>query len=357
MKELKFQYPMITSYQGIANTFAILQNVEAAQSWLFNNYIQLVYYSNIDDVRLHEMTGSFYDLETGIKYVSLYNYCPYFKVQQIDRDTVKVFAKNIVDFLINCINDNNYVSIYLNQFYIPNSSAYRKKQYDNSVIVFGYDKCREMLKTASFYRNTFSIEWMSFADVQKAFDNAFEKNEYTHKIVLLKLRENINYTFDTYEFIKYLADYISGKDHKSKFSFIRDKTYRYGIDYYEGIKECFSSDNYDARLLHILYDHKIVMSERLKYFLRNNYINPISFNELYKFNLDLSTKVKNVENLVLKNNYRYARFLPEDKKDVLANGEIFFQWPNYKKDDFIEKISEIKKLDIIFSQRLTHEIK
>ena len=72
MKKLRITNPQITSYGGIANMLSILESYSETYSWIYSNFVQMIYYQNKDGDYLHNMTGSLYELETGLKYLPLY---------------------------------------------------------------------------------------------------------------------------------------------------------------------------------------------------------------------------------------------------------------------------------------------
>lgn len=78
VKVLKMAKPYVSSYPGIANFLGILQSYPQTEDWIFQNFIQVVYYENTNDQYLHEMTGSLLDLESGLWLIGQYSYCPFF---------------------------------------------------------------------------------------------------------------------------------------------------------------------------------------------------------------------------------------------------------------------------------------
>lgn len=89
VKVLKMEKPYVSSYPGIANFLGILQSSPQTEDWIFQNFIQVVYYENTNDLYLHEMTGSLLDLESGLWLKGQYSYCPFFS-QYIYTNAVKI---------------------------------------------------------------------------------------------------------------------------------------------------------------------------------------------------------------------------------------------------------------------------
>lgn len=318
-KSLPFQIPAITSYQGIANLLGILKCYPGTEGWIYNNYIQLIYYENLSDDSLHDMSGSFFDLETGIRLVGHYAYCPFLNLSQIDRSFLE--KRSIVNFTKKMIDQKRYTILWLNQFVLPQSEYYQKSDIDNPVMVYGYDDREKNFMVSGFFTDgKYGLEKIKYDDYEIAFSKCCDPNDYT-KIILLVQFQQAKVNFDLSEFLEFLKDYLDEKDHTSRFYYIKDKLYFYGLKYYDKVIEQYYQGKYDMRLLHILYDHKIMMNYRLKYLLDSSYLSKNEYENLKELNDKLINKCKLYRNLLIKNRivYHYKEWDKEKQMILLDN--------------------------------------
>ena len=63
----------------------------------------MIYYQNINESDvLHEMTGSMYDLEVGLRFLPLYIYCPFFYVRCINKE-ILLQESDVIKYIIQLI--------------------------------------------------------------------------------------------------------------------------------------------------------------------------------------------------------------------------------------------------------------
>lgn len=304
-KTLPFSTPLITSYQGIANLLGILQAYPNTEGWIYNNYIQLIYYENFGNNSLHLMSGSLHDLETGLQYIGSIAYCPYINYSQINRNLVASSDKSCLEFLYHAIEENHYISLWLHEFNIPECDSYLKHHTNNPFLLYGYNNNDNTFWVSGFFKHgKYQQRKISSELIIKAIKDMDENNEYCHYFKLYKYRP-VDYCFDKKDFCAYLYDYINSTDHTQKFSFIKNKKYWYGLSYYACINKQLMNKNVDIRLYHNLYDHKIMMRSRLTYFLNKHIISLQQFEQLNRLNEELIIGSKKLRDIVLKYILKY----------------------------------------------------
>ena len=113
----------------------------------------------------------------------------------------------------------------------------------------------------------------------------------------MKNTDNVTYDVDI-ELIKTtLKEYLNSEDTKDHFRMLRNRfdDTIFGIKVYDKVlaqidKQLHAEEpDFDIRALHVMYDHKVLMYERIKYLMNNGYL---------KYNQELldeySTVVKNM---------------------------------------------------------------
>ena len=340
-RELQITKPYISSYPGIANFLSILQSHPQTEDWIFQNFIQVVYYENISNQYIHEMTGSLLDLESGLWLIGQYSYCPFFSQYILNREILHQCNSDIVSFFKKMIDDNYYVVLYVNHKMLSNTPFFQKEDHDNPVMIYGYDdNTEEFLVAGYFYHNLYSFHRITYQDFMRAEENVKNSNDYSndyiHRIQFLRFRPNIEYTFNKEEFLQYLSDYLDSRDHTNKLYFITDKKYYYGLSFYDKMAEQFVQYSIDERLAQSLFDQKKMMLARLQFFHKKGYLTK---GQKENFIRKTDAIIKNLEiirNVILKNRVRYGEF----------------EWPQHLKNELVDAVYATQRIDYLLTKEL-----
>ncbi|WP_427179991.1 hypothetical protein [Paenibacillus sp. TC-CSREp1] len=324
-KILPVSYPMITTYTQHAHLLSILTHYECAHPWIFSNYIQL--YIN-KDYKHH--WGDFYFPVTYELRPS--DSCKWITTQKLHRDTVTTKWDSVIHFIIENINANNYVHTMVNYFYVPLSDRYNKLQLHHDIFVYGYDLDREILYVSDFFKNgVYSQAEISFTDFQLAFDmnHLTTNHDYLREMVYL-------YTFNEQHQDKFSADtlvnsirnYFTNKtpEYWEMFNYGGD---RHNLDF--GMQIYTTLLNYaketseqkatlDIRPFHLLYDHKKLMTLRLKYLYDNRHLNKLNQEHIDEFTA-IELKAKILVNVAMKYNLTRDTSISESFQTLITNIE------------------------------------
>lgn len=345
-KELPITKPYITSYPGIANFLSILQSHPETEGWIFQNFIQVVYYQNINNQYLHEMTGSLLDLESGLWLIGQYSYCPFFSQYILNRDILHQSNSDVISFFKKMIDSDYYVVLYINHQMLSNTPFYQKEDHDNPVMIYGYnDAAEEFLATGYFYHNLYSFHRITYQDFIRAEENVRNSNDYSNdyiqRIQFLHFRPNMEYIFNKEEFLQYLLDYLESKDHTNKLYFITDKKYYYGLSFYDKMAEQFARHSIDERLVQSLFDQKEMMLVRLPFLYKNHYFTRAHMENLIQKTDDVIKKLETIRNVILKNRIIYGE-----------SG-----WPQHLKNELVDAIYTTQKIDYQLTKELYDYLK
>ena len=269
--------------KGFVFSLSILATNEAYLPWFYSQHIQ-IYFS-----KKH--------IQKGTPIIDFYRPpnnrllpAPLLETRWLDRDLVSIVNEDIVHFVIKCINKNYYIQLYLNEFYMPNKSNYKKRKYIHETLIYGYDLCSEIFYIAGYNKmGQYISSKLNFFDFRKAYmtiecsdlEKAYMKVSYSPnhmaKIGLLKYENNRHYGFDLYLVSEQLKDYIESNNTSERFRMLdTPEDGIYGMKTYSYLIYCLlhKKYRYDIRLIHILWEHKKCMLNRLIYMEDKNYINP-----------------------------------------------------------------------------------
>jgi hypothetical protein len=218
---------------------------------------------------------------------------------------------NIVDFITKMIDENWYVSIDLDEYYLPIKPSYQKYRYIHPMMIYGYNnRKREFLCIGIGRKNAegtidlplFGKYSISYDELEAAYAGTMDlinsnpnlSPTFGEVIMLLKLKdwspqkkgqkynesEPDNYLsfFNCMQFAEDLKDYIHGNcGHHTPFEFhykldtLQGSSVKYGVDVLDVMIEYLSiyfenrSDSifYPSQHIHLLFEHKRAIYERL----------------------------------------------------------------------------------------------
>ena len=269
--------------KGFVFSLSILATNEVYLPWFYSQHIQ-IYFS-----KKH--------IQKGTPIIDFYRPpnnrllpAPLLETRWLDRDLISVVNEDIVHFVIKCIDKNYYIQLYLNEFYMPNKSNYKKRKYIHETLIHGYDLCYETFDIAGYNKmgqyissklnfSYFKKAYMTieYADLEKAYMKVSYSPNHTAKIGLLKYENNRHYEFDLYLVSEQLRDYIESNNTSERFRILdTPEDGIYGMKIYSYLIYCLlhKKHRYDIRLIHILWEHKKCMLNRLIYMENKDYIDP-----------------------------------------------------------------------------------
>jgi hypothetical protein len=305
---LPVNYPPITSWQWHASLFSILYNDELALNWIFSNYIQLRCYPEKD-----ELTGNsilLTDFMPGDN--SLYE-CPYLLSEIITHKQISVYFDDFLEFLLKSIDLSYYIFGICDETDMLN----RGRRILHQLFIYGYDLEKQLFHVGdfTFTRGRYSYLTLPFDKVIKGFLNVNPgedfvfNNEYKDMSGLYLLSKNTKreyYEFDSQLVKRNLNEYLNSYATNDHFRQNRNNNgpYIFGVNTYDAIIHhiCLLEEHintwYDYRPFHILYDHKVLMENRLKYMMDKNYI---------PFNQDILDRYDSVKNKILVSRNSFIR--------------------------------------------------
>lgn len=332
MKKLKIEQPISNCYQFMAFPLAIQECNPMAYEWIYSNFIQTCF-----DLSYHKTPVPYYF------YIFDYTISPFLDVQKLNRDTLANNNLNILDFIVNTVDNGQYIYLNLDEFYIPKRNAYKDKHFSHDCLIYGYDMGKREIYLYGFdISNQLNMTEISFDDFVLAYENIeLIEKELTY-INLYKLRKGCKYKLNLDIIIEQLKEYFEGRNSSNRFSMLRETWERaYGIDFYTHINDyilsCESEKiKMDIRIFHFLYEHKYIMKRRIEYLLKTSTITECN---LLNFWNEITEEALIIRNKAIKSNllneYKYSnlnasiQLLGKKEKAVLEKTIEHMQSCNY----------------------------
>ncbi len=312
-KILNIEVPPIYGYLHHAYHLSVAQRHPQFYKWFYCNYIQLEYNPTTDWL-------NFYSLD--IKK----NYYPLLNVEVLSNTTIKINKVDILDFIINCVNNNRYIWLYTDEFYDPNKTSFNTKHFVHESLIYGYD-----LNNRCFYSVGFNNKYLYATSIInfEDFVIAYNSVETHFEIRTFKPDTNVSYEFDLINVKGLMEDYVYSNNSSLRnrmFGCNNNSDIIYGIEIYKYLKMNFEnpiSSDYlnDIRPLHILSEHKKTMVSRIKFLYENKYID--SPETIINEFIDIEDKVLLLRNIQIK--YIITGKIELIQKIVKSFNELYIQ--------------------------------
>src|SRR5690606_24367034 len=128
MSILPMHDPVLTNYNVYGAIFSIIRDEEYLP-WLYDHFIGIA-------INTYDNTPYFTDHFSLLEYGDTSS-CPWIKIERPSNRYINHIYHNtsIIDVIKDAIEDQKYVWLYLDQYYISASDVYQKKHNDHSVLV------------------------------------------------------------------------------------------------------------------------------------------------------------------------------------------------------------------------------
>jgi len=279
-KVLPLAAPRIYAYSSHATALSILSTDEDYLPWFHSNYIQLCGlkdYSVTYDVPLDFYMGPRKDFN----YYVNNNWLTFLST---DRQLIESTCGDIIKYVVACIDQNHYVALHLDEFYVKERWAYQISKFDHENLIFGYDLERQIFNIIGYKggNHKFEASEISFEQFRKAYDQCDDRgdNIWRSQIFLIQKTEKNSgpfkgtYVFDLELVIQTIEEYLESKDTARNFSMFQNNLthFVFGLEVYPFIKSNLTHYWHDFRPLHVLFEHKSCMVDRIQYLKDNGYL-------------------------------------------------------------------------------------
>lgn len=295
-KHMKITLPLdksiVTTIPSHANFLSIAMIGNKGIDWLCNYYVNIYVKYNKGGWR-DSCKASFIDWGTLDR-----NYTNIVKSYFVPRFMID----SLFDFLLKSLNNNYYINLRLDDYYLPCCNIYLKRHNYHNTLISGIDFENKIVLLSDFYsQKKYQTYEVDFDSVYNAYESVSEDlipnfPDYQFlrtEIQLMKLNDSY-YEFSLNHLIQLLVDYKESKDSTGRFfntSHIFDSfdknistTYIYGLDAINVIAKLFCEKKLGMQSIHLLYDRYKAMVLRINYLQK-------------KFKLDLSEELISYQKL------------------------------------------------------------
>lgn len=184
-----------------------------------------------------------------------------------------VEKQNIIKELLKQIDDNRYIYIKLDDYYLPNKSSYMKYQYFHINLIYGYDLTRqEFLSIGYDNKNIYTKISIPFLELEQSYEPTMTNEIECFKPDYTKV---FNFTIDNLvlelkDFLYSENTIVTKKD--ADYHGISKADFSYGKDvftvYKNYVKHVFEKDTeLDIRTPQVLIEYCAIMQERIKFLI------------------------------------------------------------------------------------------
>lgn len=321
-------------------TLSITMVHEKTLPWFINNFIQVR-----ANKYFHERNTEFnFNFYRGGRF-EFYNN-PFINTTRLDVELIDRLNTDIIDFFVDCVKNDYYVVPFIDEYFIPDRRSYQKNSFPHHIFIYGYNQEKEIFYTTGFNKGIFGELELNYDDFKKSYNSIlslYSEGKYQKSTdngnFLMKFNENHRYKFDLDALKLQLTEYLESRcsidnlNYNNLDDVFGIDTYDYLVYYYELlINKANINRNGTIRNLHVLWEHKKLMVERITFLMREGHlINPEP--------LESYIKIEKMS-LVLRN--------LSLKQSVTADINLFYK--------IISKIKEIRELEILTLRILTKSL-
>ncbi|WP_408895274.1 hypothetical protein [Paenibacillus taichungensis] len=273
-KILPVATPLLDSYSHYGSIFSILaSDGDNYLPWLFSRFCQLI----ADPVK--ENRGLYINIDEPEWFPRTTSYCPLIETEIL---STKIFERkySIIEAVIDAINNNFYIFMVVEHYYIPGSTSYQKSSNNHDIMIYGYDKENQLLKIADNFNGKYKFCECTFSQFTEAYTHTNkDKNRLNSKVCLFSKKKNEVVEFDTMRLIDNLNSYLTGVYPEMRSSGWQSSFIGWakGINIYNNVKEYLTlllekKTRVDKRTFYAIWEHKKLMVMRILYMQNNGLI-------------------------------------------------------------------------------------
>ncbi|GGH72249.1 hypothetical protein GCM10008014_58430 [Paenibacillus silvae] len=272
-KMLSILIPPIHGYLCNAYPLSIALQNSNSEAWFLSNYIQVVCAGNFPEGKFFTFYNSYFEWD------SIFLGCPFINYQKIHYQLIKKYNGELISFICDAIEKNNYVYLYVDEYYISHKSAFNKYSLPHEMLIFGYNRTESTFNVLGYDANTvFGKYEVSFDELTIAYQMCDKSTKNREYLYLLESNEDFNYQFDTQLVIQTLREYRYSINTSLHFRAINPPNdwwiygmaaYTHFVKYIRSMMESLEGV-IDIRIFHTLWEHKRMMVLRINYIQKRN---------------------------------------------------------------------------------------
>jgi len=269
-------------------------------AWKYLNYLQMYYngddlYVLLDYYNSPKRDFCFYHLNQFIQF------------QSSTYREINSFPGGICDYVSWCLQNDMYVILWLDEYYLSSRPAYGKKHYLHCNMCYGVDQVNKTFYIAG-YNVKFKVSLVTFSAFVKSYESA-NKINCKNEIRLLKYNPNAHGMVCSIEVLREsLWEYLNSFDSSKKYNnVLGTPKFVYGNHVFDAILNDEIGKRKlvkDVKLAFFLQEHSEIMKERINYLYVRGYLSQEQNSFLSEQCNCLNKLCQQLRNLVLKNRYK-----------------------------------------------------
>ncbi len=275
-KKLIIRRTPLNGYMEDAFPLSVAVTSSQNYEWIYSNYIQLIFQ---DPKRFDNQPVKFFKLSCRTGYVWDAE-CPLLNYDKVTRNTIALLGINIIDFICSAIEQNCYVLIYLDEYFLSYRSQFRKLHYIHESLIVGFDLDKKIFYGLAYVTDKYGYSFKEFTvemdEVIQAYQGEYYEGVQKERITLLSCNKEKFYEFDIEAVKNEVYDYLNSISSDEKYRLIinPNENYTFGIAVYDKLIKYYRDGSTQNTIipLHIMYEHKVLMLERIMFMIENNYI-------------------------------------------------------------------------------------
>lgn len=288
--EIKDMLTVLTSIDGVKwekiyekeNDFDSSVARVGFSTWMGNDFFKDWFFSNFIQLHCSKDLSYYYDVKLNYYLGEILNYRYLDSNPWIDKFYIPrtyISANGIIEFVKYAIMENKYITLELNEKYVPNTWAYRDVNFEHESMIYGIDEESETLYLMGYNKNqTFETYTLSFEEFLSAYNNVTHSREIS---MLSFVIPQLELTFEKSNIISFCSEYYEGINSTYRANMIHDKIdWVFGIQIYDVLLNNIPLLK-DKKIVYLIYEHKLIMKERVKYLRQKGLIENHEFDKLY----------------------------------------------------------------------------
>ena len=294
--------PPVTTYPSVANILSLLwDRSEGVLPWLCDHFIQII-------VRPNHMNtyGDFYDHADLDNYFRIIYGIPGLGWMRANSECARFDV--FTDYIEHEIDNGYCLEACLDRYYLSFTKNYEKEHFIHSTFIYGYDKGRKEVYIADFWSmGKYEKKVVRYDEINLSMNNDY--------LINLFKRHESKYELNKELMKKSFMDYYCSQDSFCKYEFSNqpyNKGVIFGLEYYDYMNNNLKRNEYpDIRLYHLIYDHKILMRNRLDYLKKLNEYDYDVLQDLSERNEQMITEALELRNCSIRYCFDYSERIYE----------------------------------------------
>ncbi|MBY0205901.1 MULTISPECIES: hypothetical protein [Paenibacillus] len=252
--------PYLNTYNLYGTTFSIASHDEEIWPWVYNNFIQIRY--------VPEWKSYFFD-----NHHLIFDNCPFYARYRIPQSMMEMKWKSLKECIIDSINLDCYVYLYVDRYFISKSTVYQKKKdIWHEILIYGYDSNKEIFYVADNLREgKYVLTESDFNEIEVGYNSILSDNDFYKGITLLQKRDG-DFTFKIGHVKEQLLNYLSSTPTQDM-AFKEESIFGMNA-WMQLISDLKEKTKVDKRAFHLFWEHKKVMVDRITYLESEKYLKP-----------------------------------------------------------------------------------